>query len=397
MRVVVVGAGFAGLAAADELRRGGAEVVVLEARDRVGGRVWSRELDNGSIVEMGAEFILEENTVVQATAERLGLDLLDKGMSYGRRELRGSNPFEPADLDAAVAEIERATAAGEGEGLSARELVDRLEMPSAVREALAARTEVSSAAPADAVGSAALGMVAHINDFPAPSVAGGNQAIALELARGLDGGVRLGEPVRAISWSEVAVTVRTDAGEVEADACVVAVPASVIGGIGFEPGLPKPVAEALASVSYGHAAKLFVPLRAPAPPSAVLSVPGRYWVWTANGASGEVQPVACCFAGSAAALERLRVTDGPEAWAASLAELRPDLELDPDRAFVSTWDDDPWVTAAYSVWVNEELSAVLQARHGPFAFAGEHTAGEWHGLMEGALRSGARAAKGLLT
>ncbi len=58
MRVVVVGGGLAGLAAADELRRGGAEVVLLEARDRVGGRVWSRELDDGSIVEMGAEFIL---------------------------------------------------------------------------------------------------------------------------------------------------------------------------------------------------------------------------------------------------------------------------------------------------------------------------------------------------
>ena len=125
-------------------------------------------------------------------------------------------------------------------------------------------------------------------------------------------------------------------------------------------------------------------------------MPGRYWVWTANGASGEVQPVACCFAGSAAALERLGVTDGPEAWVTSLAELRPDLDLDADRALVSTWDDDPWIQAAYSVWVEEDVAAVLAARHGPFAFAGEHTAGAWHGLMEGALRSGRRAAE-LLT
>ena len=203
-----------------QLERGGAEVVVLEARDRVGGRVWSRELGNGSVVEMGAEFILEENTVVQETAERLGLGLLDKGMSYGRRELRGADAFDPADLDAAVAEIERATAAGEGDGLSARELVERLEMPTAVREALAARTEVSSAAPADTVGSAALKMVAHINDFPAPSVAGGNQRIAIELARGLEGAVRLSEPARSVAWSEDSVTVRTDAGAVEADRCV---------------------------------------------------------------------------------------------------------------------------------------------------------------------------------
>jgi len=393
MRVVVVGAGFAGLAAADALARGGAEVVVLEARERVGGRVWSRELEDGSVVEMGAEFILAENTTVQQTAARLGLPLLDKGMSYGRRELRGAEPFEPEELDAAVAEIERATAAGEGEGLSARELVDRLEIPAAIREALAARTEVSSAAPADVVGSAALGMVAHIDDFPAPSVSGGNQRIALELASGLAAPVRLGEPARSIAWADESVTVRTEGGEIEADRCVVAVPASVIGEIAFEPGLPEPLAGALAAVSYGHAAKLFVPLREPAPPSAVLSVPGRYWVWTANGASGEVQPVACCFAGSAPALERLAVSSGPEVWATSLADLRPDLDLDVGGASISTWDDDPWIRAAYSVWVSEDVASVLAARHGPLSFAGEHTAGVWHGLMEGALRSGERAAE----
>ncbi len=396
MRVVVVGAGFAGLAAAEALQRRGVEVVVLEARDRVGGRVWSRELDDGSVVEMGAEFILAENTTVRETTERLGLDLLDKGMSYGRRELRGADPFEPADLDAAVAEIERATAAGEGRGLSARELVDRLEIHPAVREALAARTEVSAASPADTVGSAALSMVAHIDDFPAPSVAGGNQRIALELAGGLDDAVRLGAPVRSVVWDSDSVTVRTGADEVRADRCVIAVPASVIEEIAFDPALSEPLAGALASVSYGHAAKLFVPLRETAPPSAVLSVADRYWVWTANGSDGAVQPVACCFAGSAPALERLAVSSGPAAWAASLVALRSDLELEPERAFVSTWDDDPWIGAAYSVWVEQEITSVLAAPHGPLAFAGEHTAGVWHGLMEGALRSGARAARQVL-
>src|SRR5439155_1225781 len=70
MRVVVVGAGFAGLAAADALQAGGVEVVVLEARDRVGGRVWSRELPNGAVVEMGAEFILPGETMIRGLVER---------------------------------------------------------------------------------------------------------------------------------------------------------------------------------------------------------------------------------------------------------------------------------------------------------------------------------------
>src|SRR4051812_29567866 len=88
-RVAVVGAGPAGLAAATGLVRGGHDVVVLEARDRVGGRVWSQRLRNGAVVEMGAEFILPGNTVVEDTVRRLGLGLWEKGMAYGRREPRG--------------------------------------------------------------------------------------------------------------------------------------------------------------------------------------------------------------------------------------------------------------------------------------------------------------------
>src|SRR5207253_2957534 len=57
-KVVVVGAGFAGLAAAEARAAGGADVTVLEARDRVGGRVHSQRIDNDAVVELGAEFVL---------------------------------------------------------------------------------------------------------------------------------------------------------------------------------------------------------------------------------------------------------------------------------------------------------------------------------------------------
>src|SRR5207247_3566695 len=88
-RVVVVGAGFAGLAAADALRAGGIEVAVLEARDRVGGRVWSAPFA-GSVVERGAEFILPGNTEVESLAARFDRPLVRKGTPYGRREPRGA-------------------------------------------------------------------------------------------------------------------------------------------------------------------------------------------------------------------------------------------------------------------------------------------------------------------
>ena len=104
------------------------------------------------------------------------------------------------------------------------------------------------------------------------------------------------------------------------------------------------------------------------------------------------------FAGSPGAIEALDLGNGPGQWVDDLARLRPDLELDAEGAMISTWDQDPWVRGAYSARSasspieNPELSR----RVGRVAFAGEHHAGRWHGLMEGALRSGLRAARELL-
>ena len=178
--------------------------------------------------------------------------------------------------------------------------------------------------------------------------------------------------------------------------CVVALPASMIGTVAFDPPLPAALGDAFAAVRYGHAAKLFVPLRHAAQPSAVMSVPERYWCWTATGAGGEPQPVVSCFAGSAAALDRLGVARGPERWLESLARLRGDLELDPGGALLSTWADDPWVGAAYSTSPPLGLRERAAEPLGPLAFAGEHLGGEFAALMEGAIRSGREAARSLL-
>ena len=62
----MIGAGLAGLAAAEALSLAGVRVTVLEARDRVGGRVWSQRLENGAVIEMGAEFVTDGYTVTPA-------------------------------------------------------------------------------------------------------------------------------------------------------------------------------------------------------------------------------------------------------------------------------------------------------------------------------------------
>lgn len=393
MRVAVVGAGLAGLAAADALVRAGVDVVVLEARDRVGGRVWSRELPNGVVVEMGAEFVLPGNEAVRALVERFGLGWWHKGMRYGEREPRGVTA-DPLTVHAAAEAVAAALSGRPPHvGEPARAFLDGLDLHPGARAAIEARLEVSCADTADRIDASALRSLAAHSDEPCPSVARGNQRIAIALAAELGRAVRLEAPVERITWSEGRVRLAAAGAEVEADRAVVAVPASVIGRIVLEPPLPRPLADAYAAVAYGHAAKLFVPLRAPAPPSAVLSVPERYWTWTATGDDG-VQPVVHAFAGSPPALAGLAVADGPAAWLGSLARLRPDLALDPAGAVLSTWDDDPWVAAAYS---SSAPPPDAWRSVGPIHVCGEHTAGEAAALMEGALRSGARAAAEILS
>ena len=163
----------------------------------------------------------------------------------------------------------------------------------------------------------------------------------------------------------------------------------------FSPGFPQIRREAWRRAGLAHNAKLHVPLTRPAAASAVQSVPERFWTWTATDASGEVQPVVHAFGGTEAGLAALAVAEGSAAWASRVTALRPELSMDPARALLTTWNDDPWAGESYSaltVEVADGDDELIAAPLGRVHIAGEHTAGAWSGLMEGALRSGVRAA-----
>jgi monoamine oxidase len=394
---VVIGAGFAGLSAADALQRAGVEVTVFEARDRVGGRVWSVPFGESSVVERGAEFILPCNTAIEGMAERFGLPLVRKGTPYGRREPAGDEAVSSSELEAA---FERISEAGDPEGETVAEAIEAMELPRALAALIRARIEVSMGHPADDLRAEVLGEgAATFGDFDSYTVKGGNAMIARALATELGDAVHLSSPVLRVRWSREAVTAYTDEGERTANAAVIAAPASVLDRIDFDPPLEGPTAEALDAVTYGQNAKLFVALRAPSPPSAIMSVRRRFWTYTQLDAGGEPSPFVTGYAGTMPAVEALAAGDGSVPWIEAVAALRPDLDLNPEGSFVSTWHDDPWVRGAYSARsLRSPLrDAELATPIGPLHFAGEHTAGEWHGLMEGALRSGRRAAEQLLS
>ena len=378
-RACVVGAGFAGLAAAEALARAGWDVVVLEERDRVGGRVWSDRLANGAVIERGGEFVTQGYEAMGAACARLGLELAGMGIRYPDRELAPDPGIDPAalaaGLEAALAAAAAAPDAFAPEALAAVADPD-------VRELFAARLQSASAYPFEGLRARWLGGVpALLAREETRRVAGGNQRLAEALAAALPRPVVPATTVRAIRVTESRgappVSVLTDRGEVAADACVVAVPCWAVAGIAFDP--PLPAADALAAIPVGTAAKLAVPLREPPPPRAVMSVPGRWWTWSTS--AGDA---AGAWAGSPAVVEAV---GDAAAWTARVAALRPELALDPEGAVHTLWQQ------AYSVQHTDS--------EGPpgapgVVLAGEHTAGAWTGTMEGALRSGLRAARELL-
>ena len=270
MRVVVAGAGFAGLMAAYRVAQAGHEVLVLEARDRVGGRVWSQELipgDPRTVVERGAEFVLDGYDVMRTVLADLSLDLADTVMSYHQRDYRGGPPATGQDVARCAAAV-AAAAAGAAPGTSLAELVAGWERSPALAAYLS-RVEATNGVRAGVLAAAAVSDVtAGVGPRPSWRVAGGNQRVARGLAARLGAAVRLNRPVRSIEHDRGGVRVLTDDGAAAGDAVIVAVPLAVLRRLLVTPPVPGPVRRAWQRAGLAHNAKLHLPLTRRAAPSA---------------------------------------------------------------------------------------------------------------------------------
>jgi monoamine oxidase len=398
--VVVVGAGLAGLATALHLHDAGVAVTVLEARGRLGGRVWSVRLGNGAVAEMGAEWIMAGDRTVLGLAERFGLPAVETGADYKLREARGPGAASIADQEAhLVTANELRTGIGREAAVASTLGGFLREVPGteAQRTTLRMRLQGTCAVDLDDV-------TLQITDGERAFAPGdgvyqrlgpGNQSLALAMAAALPD-VRLGERVLAVAQHDGGVTVRTTGGELHASAVVVAVPAPVAASMRFEPGLPADLARGLTELRLGPASKLAIATAGEPALRSIQSTELPMWCWVANGEDGRPRRCVASFAGSPLAQEELRTADGdPEPWLARLRALNPDLELT-DDVRMQAWATDPLAAGAYSAWDARswERMPLFSRTVGRVAFAGEHTAGpEHYATMEGALRSGARAAR----
>ena len=426
MRVVVAGAGLAGLIAARELEAHGAQVTVVEARERVGGRVHTirRGFAADQHAEAGADLIESEQTQVLDLAQDLGLTpvrILRHGWGFygpdqaGRLRIRkGPAAFEEAasrlemeiaDYRAAGQQWNSPVAAALARH-SVREWLTRTKADAGFTAAMTGLRGFFLADPED------LSLLALVDEFSSGEAPGdtrmfrieeGNDRLATVLGGRLRGPVLLGTTVDAIAQdrSGVRVTVTDRRQEVlSADYAVLTLPAPTLREVQFEPPLPSQQARAIAQLRYGAATRVLLQFE-----TRFWRRPGRYSafgtdrptgaVWDGNEQQARRPGILSLLAGGKASTELSALVDGsgPMELVRRLRWLgRPSKLLVVEK---KTWEQNPWSRGGYAFFdpsFDPALREWLSRPHGRLTFAGEHTSARWQGYMSGAIESGKRAA-----
>jgi monoamine oxidase len=410
MKVIVAGAGLAGLTAARILSRSGAAVTVLEARDRIGGRVWTMRdvFDHGNHGELGGEFIDADQSDIRRLCDELGLTLsrvLESGFTHRFQGHDGEyhvNRTRAWDQLARLVSPLRHRPAAEVATYSLREW---LQHENATPEEHSMADAIRGFFLADPEDLSVLPLVEQVERGGSPAHAtvyridGGNDRLASALARDSSTRILLRHRVTAIAQpvDRVTVTVVDDRGlqqQIDGDAVVVTLPASTLKDVSITPALPERQARAIRSLRYGCATKVLVqvqqmPFRGRARAFATSTPIGAFW-------EGPGEVLTFLGGGSASRGLRARADAGAGVLLSDLCWLGSTTRMGAaPQMSVATWEDDPFARGGYAYLdpgFDPDDRPLLGRRAGRIVFAGEHTSEKWQGYMNGAVESGRRAA-----
>lgn len=428
--VLVAGAGLAGLVAARELASMGAAVTVVEARDRVGGRVCTARdgFIDGQHGELGADMIDEEQHEIRALADELGLSLvriLSAGFGMARVTANGTvrllTPSASRGWERLAADLqglarryrlaERRWDSPVAADMARRAVTAWLDEVGADEELRTTATALRGFFLADPDELSLLALVDQFShDEPAGPgrmyrIEGGNDRLTHALAAGLEGRLLLNTEVLGVSTrggnARVSLRSGRQRDQVTVDYVVFALPATLLRRVPITPGLPVHQHEAIASLKYGRGTKT------------LLQFDQRFWKRPGRPrAFGSALPIGAGWDGNEEQRGRAGILSLLAGGSAS--DLTSDIvEHEGVQGLVrhldwlgaakaslvgwthARWESDPWSRGGYAAFDPSFPAAsrrLLALPSGPLFFAGEHTSLRWQGYMNGAVESGRRAA-----
>ncbi len=426
--VIVIGAGFAGLAAAYELAAAGFDVTVLEARNRVSGRVLSTgDFIKGKTVELGGELIGSNHHAWMHYASVFGLEFIDvtedeeldapialDGKLLGMEEAAALWEEMDASLKLMNADAEKVLDPTQpwlsvdalfADKMSVDDWIQKQPVSDTCKRALAAMLTNDNAV--DVKKQSYLGMLSAIKggegdkywtDSEVYRCKGGNMRLAQALAHHLGKRVNLGLAATSIVTTASGVTVKCrDGRTIDADEVVLAVPPSVWSKISMN--VPDDY-----TTQMGTAVKYFSRFETAfwldnklSPYSIGNGVVG--WTWDGTDNQGN-EPGHCltAFTGGPKAAEVAEMGEDVRkaAYSKELEQLYPGYKAGVKEARPMLWPKEPWTLAGYSFPAPGQVTTVARKLHegiGRLHFAGEHTSMAFAGYMNGGLESGRRVAR----